>query len=197
MASSSPPPPPSRAFAQFQGAKRAAEWTPRRRGGGLVVEEWGPNRRESLLLVEVTGRTGRVEDPTLQTTTPPHTMDDLRKRQQCVSHRNLGSEKCFGTADGWGDDGRIGAGSWGSDAIGAFSDPRSPEGPTAIRGQCLCAKPWSCHFGGGGGGLLIWRRQAESRAAHPQDTAYGKAPGWEAQPAASKERALERCASRE
>lgn len=51
-------PPPSRAFARFQGAKRAAEWTPRRRGGGLVVEEWGPNRRESLLLVEATGRTG-------------------------------------------------------------------------------------------------------------------------------------------
>lgn len=94
-------------------------------------------------------RTGRVEDPTLQTTTPPHTMDDLRKRQQCVSHRNLGSEKCFGAADGWGDDGRIGAGSWGSDAIGAFLDPRSPEVPTAIRGQCLCAKPWSCHFRGG------------------------------------------------
>lgn len=117
---------------------------------GLLLRNGGPNRQESLLLVEATGRTGRVEDPTLQTTTPPHTMDDLRKRQQCVSHRNLGSEKCFGTADGWGDDGRIGAGSWGSDAIGAFSDPRSPEVPTAIRGQCLCAKPWSCHFGGVG-----------------------------------------------
>lgn len=90
-----PRPPPSRAFARFQGARRAAEWTPRRRGEGGLLLRNGGQTGEKAFSSRRGDRTGRVEDPTLQTTTPPHTMDDLRKRQWCVSHRNLGAEKVF------------------------------------------------------------------------------------------------------